>query len=174
MSELSAQAPRGRLARIADSDIFYSYRTSPVAIVASIVAAVLILAAVLAPWIAPYDPFNPRTLNLMDGFTKPISESFAGNYFVLGADHQGRDVLSTILHGSRVSLFVGLSATLFAMVLGVGLGLVAGYRFGLADAVIMRVADVQLSFPAFRIALLIFGVSRGLMPPSQHVITALI
>lgn len=174
MSELSAQAPRGPIGKIIDSDIFYSYRTSPVAIVASIVAIVLILAAVLAPWIAPYDPFNPRTLNLMDGFTKPMSESFSGNYFLMGADHQGRDVFSTILHGSRVSLFVGLSATLFSMTLGVGLGLVAGYRGGLADAVIMRVADVQLSFPAILIALLIFGVARGLIPPSQQENTALI
>lgn len=174
MSELSAQAPRGPIGKIIDSDIFYSYRTSPVAIVASIVAAILILAAVLAPWIAPYDPFNPRTLNLMDGFTKPMSESFSGNYFLMGADHQGRDVFSTILHGSRVSLFVGLSATLFSMTLGVGLGLVAGYRGGLADAVIMRVADVQLSFPAILIALLIFGVARGLIPPSQQENTALI
>lgn len=174
MSELSAQAPRGRLAKIIDSDIFYSYRTSPIAVVASIVAVVLIVAAILAPWIAPYDPFNPRTLNLMDGFTPPMSESFAGNYFLMGADHQGRDVLSTILHGSRVSLFVGVSATLFAMVLGVGLGLVAGYRGGLVDAVIMRIADIQLSFPAILIALLIFGVARGLIPASQQENTALI
>lgn len=174
MSELSAQAPRGAIGKIIDSDIFYSYRTSPVAVVASIVAAILILAAMLAPWIAPYDPFNPRTLNLMDGFTKPMSESFSGNYFLMGADHQGRDVFSTILHGSRVSLFVGLSATLFSMTLGVGLGLVAGYRGGLVDAIIMRIADVQLSFPAILIALLIFGVARGLIPPSQQENTALI
>lgn len=174
MSELSAQAPRSRFARIIDSDIFYSFRTSPVAIVAAIVAATLILAAVLAPWIAPYNPFDPATLNLMDGFTPPMSESFAGNYFLMGADNQGRDVLSTILHGSRVSLLVGLSATLFAMILGVGLGLVAGYRGGLVDTVIMRIADIQLSFPAILIALLIFGVARGLIPPSERESTVLI
>lgn len=174
MSELSAQAPKSRFARIIDSDIFYSFRTSPVAIVAAIVAATLILAAVLAPWIAPYNPFDPATLNLMDGFTPPMSESFAGNYFLMGADNQGRDVLSTILHGSRVSLLVGLSATLFAMILGVGLGLVAGYRGGLVDTVIMRIADIQLSFPAILIALLIFGVARGLIPPSERESTVLI
>ena len=174
MSEIAPMAPKGRVAKIIDSDIFYSYRTSPVAIVASIVAVILILAAILAPWIAPYDPFNPRTLNLMDGFTPPMSESFAGNYFVMGADNQGRDVLSTILHGSRVSLFVGLSATMFAMILGVGLGLVAGFRGGFTDAIIMRIADIQLSFPAILIALLIFGVARGLIPPAQQENTALI
>ncbi|WIY54569.1 ABC transporter permease [Devosia sp. YIM 151766] len=150
------------------SDILWSYRHSPVTIVASIVAAVLILMAVLAPWIAPYNPFNPATLNLMDGFTPPNSSSFSGKYFLMGTDNQGRDVFSTIMYGSRVSLFVGVMATLFAMVMGVGLGLVAGYVGGVIDAVIMRVADVQLSFPAILIALLIFGVARGLIPPNQQ------
>lgn len=174
MSEIAPLAPKGRFAKIIDSDIFHSFRTSPIAIVAAIVAATLIVAAVLAPWIAPYNPFDPRTLNLMDGFTKPMSESFAGNFFIMGADHQGRDVLSTILHGSRVSLFVGLSATLFAMTLGVGLGLVAGFRGGLVDAIIMRIADIQLSFPAILIALLIFGVARGLIPANERESTVLI
>lgn len=164
----SAQKPQGRIARFLDSDIVFSFKRSPIAIVASIVALALILAAIFAPWIAPYNPFDPRTLNLMDGFTAPMNSSFAGNYFLLGSDHQGRDILSTILYGMRVSLFVGLSATLFAMTLGVGLGLVAGYRGGLLDTIIMRIADIQLSFPAILIALLIFGVARGLIPASQQ------
>ena len=150
------------------SDIVWSYRHSPVVIVASIVATVLILMAVLAPWVAPYNPFNPATLNLMDGFTPPNSSSFSGKYFLLGTDSQGRDVLSTIMYGSRVSLFVGLMATLLAMVMGVGLGLVAGYVGGIWDAVIMRIADVQLSFPAILIALLIFSIARGIIPPNQQ------
>jgi peptide/nickel transport system permease protein len=150
------------------SDIVWSYRHSPVVIVASIVATVLILMAVLAPWVAPYNPFNPATLNLMDGFTPPNSSSFSGKYFLLGTDSQGRDVLSTIMYGSRVSLFVGVMATLLAMVMGVGLGLVAGYVGGIWDAVIMRIADVQLSFPAILIALLIFGIARGIIPPNQQ------
>src|SRR5690606_7672598 len=163
----------GRLKRIVQSDIVWSFTHSPVAMVAAVVALVMILSAVFAPLIAPYDPFNPRTLNLMDGFTAPFSESMFGNYFVFGSANQGRDVFSTILYGSRVSLFVGLSATLFAMVLGVGLGLVAGYAGGLVDGIIMRVADVQLSFPAILMALLIFGVARGLIPPSQQENTAI-
>lgn len=150
------------------SDIVWSYRHSPIAIVASIVAALLILMAVFAPWIAPYNPFSPATLNLMDGFTPPNSSSYSGNYFTLGTDSQGRDVLSTIMYGSRVSLFVGFMATLFAMLLGVSLGLVAGYVGGVVDAIIMRITDVQLSFPAILIALLIFGVARGLIPPNQQ------
>ena len=164
MNDITPTAPKSRLARIVDSDIFYSYRTSPVAVVSSIVAAVLILAAIFAPFIAPYDPFNPRTLNLMNGFTPPMSESFSGSYFLLGSDHQGRDVFSAILYGSRVSLMVGLSAIL----LGVTLGLIAGYRGGLTDTIIMRIADVQLSFPSILIALLIFGIARGIIPPNQR------
>ncbi len=168
MNDITPTAPKGRLARIIDSDIFYSYRTSPVAIVSSIVATVLILAAIFAPFIAPYDPFNPRTLNLMNGFTPPMSESFSGSFFLLGSDHQGRDVFSAILYGSRVSLMVGLSAILFAMLLGVTLGLIAGYRGGLTDTIIMRIADIQLSFPSILIALLIFGIARGIIPPNQR------
>lgn len=168
MNDITPTAPKGRIARIIDSDIFYSYRTSPVAIVSSIVATVLILAAIFAPFIAPYDPFNPRTLNLMNGFTPPMSESFSGSFFLLGSDHQGRDVFSAILYGSRVSLMVGLSAILFAMLLGVTLGLIAGYRGGLTDTIIMRIADIQLSFPSILIALLIFGIARGIIPPNQR------
>ena len=163
-----ATKPPSRFHRIWDSDIFHSFRRSPVTVVAAIVTLVMVMASLLAPWIAPYDPFNPASLNLMDGFTPPMSESMMGNYFLLGSDHQGRDVLSIILYGSRISIFVGLSATLFAMALGISLGLLAGYIGGATDAIIMRVADIQLSFPAILIALLIFGVARGLIPANQQ------
>ncbi|GGA39457.1 ABC transporter permease [Pelagibacterium lentulum] len=168
MTDITPSAPKGRFAKIIDSDIFFSYRTSPVAIVSSIVAAILVLAAIFAPWIAPYDPFSPRTLNLMNGFTPPMSESMLGAFFIFGSDHQGRDVFSAILYGSRVSLLVGVSAVMFAMILGVSLGLIAGFRGGLTDTVIMRIADIQLSFPSILIALLIFGIARGILPPAQQ------
>ncbi len=165
MSESFDTAPRGRLARAWDSDLAYSFRTSPVALIAGIVAVIIILAAVLAPWIAPQNPFNPAELVLMDGFTPPLSESaMSGNYYLLGTDNQGRDVFSAILYGARISLFVGVSAVLFAMVLGVTLGLIAGYRGGWLDSVLMRIADVQLTFPSILLALLIFGVARGFIP----------
>ena len=93
---------------------------------------------------------------------------FTGNVFILGTDDQGRDVLSTILYGSRISLFVGFSAVIFSMVLGVSLGLIAGYRGGWLDTLIMRVADVQLTFPSILIALLVFGIARGLVPPAMR------
>lgn len=161
--------PESRLRRFLDSDIVYSWKRSPVTVIATITALTLILIAVFAPLIAPHDPFNPASLNLMDGFTPPASQSaFSDNYFLMGADNQGRDVLSTIMYGSRVSLFVGFMATLFAIVLGMGLGLAAGYNGGMIDAVIMRIADIQLSFPAILIALLIFGVARGVIPANQQ------
>ncbi|MBX3578507.1 MAG: ABC transporter permease [Rhizobiaceae bacterium] len=167
-AQIAASTPPGWFRRAAQSDILYSFRRSPIAMVAAFVTAVLVLAAVFAPFIAPYNPFDPSSLNLMDGFTPPMSSSFAGNYFLLGSDNQGRDVLSTILYGSRVSLFVGISATLFALTLGTALGLAAGYAGGRIDSVIMRIADIQLSFPAILIALLIFGIARGIIPPSRQ------
>jgi len=158
-----------RFARIWDSDIAWSFRHSPVAIVAAAVAILMILAAILAPWIAPHDPFNPASLNLMNGFTPPGEpNAFTGNSFLLGTDDQGRDIFSTILYGARISLFVGVSAVLFAMVLGIGLGLLAGWRGGWVDSLLMRIADVQLSFPSILIALLIFGVARGFIPPGMR------
>ncbi|SEI05077.1 ABC transporter permease [Paracoccus alkenifer] len=165
-------APRGFWQRLFDSDIWFSWSRSPVTIIATLVALALILGAALAPWIAPHTPFNPATVELMDGFTPPGAQALSGTSYLLGTDDQGRDMLSTIMYGSRVSLFVGFAATLFAMTLGIALGLTAGYRGGFADTLIMRIADVQLSFPAILIALLIFGVAQGLIPASQQEQTA--
>jgi len=158
-----------RLARAWDSDIAWSFRHSPVAIVAAAVSLVIILSAVFAPMIAPHDPFNPASLNLMDGFTPPMEpNAFTGNVYWLGTDNQGRDIFSAILYGARISLFVGFSAVIFAMVLGISVGLLAAWRGGWVDSLLMRIADVQLSFPSILIALLIFGVARGLIPPAYR------
>ncbi len=162
-------SPQSRWRRLWESDLAWSFRHTPVAMAAGFCALVMVLGALLAPWIAPYDPFDPASLNLMDGFTPPLQPSvFTDNVFWLGADDQGRDIFSGILYGTRISLFVGVSAVVFAMVLGVGLGLVAGYRGGWVDSFLMRVADVQLSFPSILIALLIFGVARGFIPPGYR------
>lgn len=166
-------APKSFMRRFLDSDLFFSYSRAPLVIVASVIALALILMAALAPWLAPYTPFDPSSIELMDGFTPPMSEAYSGNYYFLGTDDQGRDLFSTIIYGSRVSLFVGFSATLFAMVLGISAGLAAGFRGGLTDTIIMRIADVQLSFPAILIALLIFGVARGLIAPENQENTAI-
>jgi peptide/nickel transport system permease protein len=148
-----------------DSDLAWSFRQAPLVMTAALMTAVIVLAAVLAPLIAPHDPFNPATLNLMDGFTPPMTpNAMSGQVYLLGTDNQGRDILSTILYGARISLFVGFSAVLFAMVLGIFVGLVSAWRGGWIDSTLMRVADIQLSFPSILIALLIFGVARSLIP----------
>ena len=148
-----------------DSDLAWSFRQAPLVMVAALMTTVIVLAAVLAPLIAPHDPFNPATLNLMDGFTPPMTpNAMSGQVYLLGTDNQGRDILSTILYGARISLFVGFAAVLFAMALGIFVGLVAAWRGGWIDSTLMRVADIQLSFPSILIALLIFGVARSLIP----------
>ncbi len=158
-------SPRSRLAMAWDSDLAYSFRRSPVAMISAFVTALLILSAVFAPLIAPHDPFNPATLNLMNGFTPPNEANmFTGETFWLGTDDQGRDVFSTILYGLRISLFVGFAAVAFAMVLGISLGLLAGYIGGWTETIIMRVADVQLTFPSILVAMLIFGIAKGITP----------
>jgi len=153
------------ITRAWSSDFIWSFRHSPIAVISFIVALLLILAAVFAPLIAPHTPFDPGSLNLMNGFSKPGEPNvFTGEVFVLGTDDQGRDVFSTILYGMRISLFVGFAAVTFAMILGVTLGLIAGYAGGWAGTVIMRVADVQLTFPGILVAMLIFGIAKGFTP----------
>ncbi len=155
----------GWFARFWASDFAWKFRHSPVAMVSFAITVVLVLAAILAPVIAPHDPFNPASLNLMNGFTPPGEpNAFTGDSFLLGTDDQGRDVFSTILYGMRISLFVGFAAVLFAMVLGVLLGLLAGYIGGWTETIIMRVADVQLTFPSILVAMLIFGIAKGFTP----------
>jgi peptide/nickel transport system permease protein len=160
---------RSRLSMAWDSDLAHSFRRSPVAMLSAAVTLILVLSAVFAPLIAPHDPFNPATLNLMNGFTPPGEANvFTGESFLLGTDDQGRDVFSTILYGLRISLFVGFAAVGFAMVLGITLGLIAGYVGGMVETIIMRVADVQLTFPAILVAMLIFGVAKGITPPEYR------
>ncbi|MDB2578597.1 ABC transporter permease [Tateyamaria sp.] len=154
-----------RLRLALQSDFAYQFKRSPVAVVSFAVTVILVLGAIFAPLIAPYNPFDPASLNLMNGFSAPMTpNAFTGDVFWLGTDDQGRDVFSTILYGMRISLFVGAAAVLFAMVLGITLGLLAGYLGGWTETIIMRVADVQLTFPAILVAMLIFGVAKGITP----------
>ncbi len=159
---------RSLLARFFDSDLWWSYRHTPVAIAASVVTFVLFIGAFGAPVLAPHQPFDLATLSLNDALMPPVWVEGGQLTYPLGTDDQGRDVLSTLLYGSRISLLVGLASVLVAMVLGVTLGLLSGYLGGRLDAFIMRVADVQLSFPAILIALLIDGVARTLLPQGSH------
>jgi peptide/nickel transport system permease protein len=156
------------LRRIANGDILFSFRSSPVAIVAAVVACVLLIGAVFAPWLAPHRPFDLATLDLNESLLPPAWIAEGIPKYLLGTDDQGRDVLSAIMYGARISLLVGVASVVLAMTLGVGLGLLSGYLGGKLDAFIMRVADVQLSFPAILIALLIDGAARAALPRDAH------
>jgi peptide/nickel transport system permease protein len=161
-------ARNSALFRAWDSDIAYSFRHSPVTIVAAALTLLCIGGAVLAPWLAPHNPFDLKTLDLLDSLLPPAWRPEGKSLYLLGTDNQGRDVLSAIMFGARLSLLVGLGAVLLGMLLGVTLGLSGGYAGGRWDAFIMRLADVQLSFPAILIALLIDGVARLLIANELH------
>jgi len=161
-------AVAGWLRRAWDHDLAWSFRRSPVTILAALLTVVCVGSALFAPWVAPHNPFDSATLNLSDGFTPPAWTEKGSSRYLLGTDDQGRDVLSTIIYGARISLGVGLASVLLSAVLGVALGLAAGYLGGRLDAFIMRVADIQLSFPAILIALLIDGVARVALPRELH------
>ena len=154
--------------RFFDSDLFYSFKRSPLVMVAAAIAFIYVFAALFAPWVAPHNPFDLKTLNLLDAFTPPAWTERGNPQYFLGTDDQGRDVISAIIFGSRMSLVIGLAATLLAMTVGITLGLISGYVGGKLDAFIMRVADVQLSFPAILIALLIDGLARAALPKESH------
>ena len=156
------------LHRFFDSDIWYSFTRSRVTMVAAVITAFFFIAALFAPLVAPTNPYDLAALNLLDAFTPPAWSEGGSSSHLLGTDEQGRDILSAIIFGARVSLTVGFASILFSMVLGITLGMISGYVGGMVDAFIMRVADVQLSFPAILVALLIDGVVRGILPPSMH------
>ena len=159
---------REAIERFFDGDIWYSFKRSPVTVVAAIVTVTFMGAALFAPWLAPHNPFDLAQVDLLDSFIPPVWMGDGDWRFVLGTDDQGRGVLSTIMYGARISLGVGFASVIFAMFLGIGLGLVSGYVGGAVDATIMRIADVQLSFPAILIALLIDGVARSVFPRELH------
>ena len=154
--------------RFLDSDVYFSFKRSKVTVTAAVIAAGMVLGALFAPWIAPHNPFDPASLNLLDAFTPPVWEEDGLWTYPLGTDDQGRDLFSAILYGSRISLLVGFASVLLAMFIGVTLGLLAGFVGGLVDTVVMRIADVQISFPAILSALLIDGVLRGVLPRERH------
>ena len=159
-------SPPTMMQRILASDFVFDFTCAPLAMLAAAVVLFLFIIAILAPLVAPTNPFDPASLNLMNGFTPPMTPNmFTGQSFVMGTDDQGRDLLSAIIYGLRVSLFVGVMSVLLAMGIGVSLGLVAGYVGGWLDNLIMRIADIQLTFPSILIAMLIFGVLRGIIPP---------
>jgi peptide/nickel transport system permease protein len=155
-----------------DGDVLWSWRHTPVAIIASVLLVVCLVAAFGAHWIAPHDPWDLASIELLDALLPPAWDENGRTRYLLGTDSQGRDLLSGIMHGARVSLLIGLAAVMLSMIVGITLGLLAGYAGGRTEAFIMRVADVQLSFPAILIALLIDGVARVAVPRELHEVIA--
>jgi peptide/nickel transport system permease protein len=155
------------LKRWADSDVGHSFLTSPAAMIAAFVALVCVFCSAFAPWVAPHNPFDLATLELSNALLPPSWSEGGNAAFPLGTDDQGRDILSALMYGARISLAVGLASVLLSVIVGVALGLVAGFLGGWVDAFLMRLCDVMLSFPAILVALLIAGVGRALFPDAQ-------
>ncbi len=156
--------PMTRWERFKDNDIVWSFMHSPGAIIAALITLLAILACAFAPLIAPFNPFDPSQISLWDGKLPPAWVEGGQAQYLLGTDNQGRDMLSTILYGGRLSILVGLAAVCLGMVIGVSLGVISGYLGGATDAVIMRIADVQLTIPGILLAILINGIGRAFLP----------
>lgn len=160
--------PGGMRQLAVESELLYLFTRSPAAICAAVVLVVAGVAVAIAPLIAPSDPFDLRAFDVLDSLLPPAWVAGGEGRFLLGTDDQGRDLLSSILYGARLSVLIGATSVAFAVVLGVGLGLAAGYFGGRFDMIVMRIADVQLSLPAILTALLIDGIARGLLPRDVH------
>ena len=155
-----------RVAR--ENELLYLFLNSKVAQIAAFVAILCLGGAALAHVIAPTNPYDIASIDIMDSLVPPVWSEGSDERFLIGTDDQGRDLLSAILYGTRLSLLVGLLSIGFASVLGVSVGLMAGYFGGRLDAIVMRIADVQLSLPAILTALLIDGIARGILPRDKH------
>ncbi len=164
MTDRPVNAPMTRWQRIKDNDIYWSFVNSPGAMIAAAITLGCIVAVFAAPIIAPFNPFDPSQISLWDGKLPPAWVEGGQSQYILGTDNQGRDMLSTILYGGRLSVLVGIAAVCLGMVLGVSLGVIAGYVGGALDAVIMRIADVQLTIPGILLAILINGIGRAVLP----------
>ncbi len=158
----------GWVARVLDSDVGHSFRTSPMAMAAGLIALVCVFCAVFAGWVAPHNPFELSTLELADARLPPAWIEGGSARYLLGTDDQGRDILSALIYGARISLVVGVASVILSVAAGVSLGLVAGFHGGWVDAALMRLCDVMLSFPAILVALLIAGVGRALFPNAHE------
>jgi peptide/nickel transport system permease protein len=156
------------LRRWFDGDVGHSFLNSPTAIVAAVIAGVCVFCALFAPWVAPHNPFDLATLELSNARLPPAWSEGGSSNFLLGTDDQGRDILSAIMYGARISLAVGLASVVLSVVIGVALGLLAGFLGGWVDGVLMRLCDVMLSFPSILVALLIAGVGRALFPNAHE------
>jgi peptide/nickel transport system permease protein len=138
--------------------MWWSFRRSPLTVAAALITLVYFVGAAFAPWVAPFDPFDVKALNLMDAFTPPAWNEGGTAKHPLGTDNQGRDMLSAILYGLRVSLYVGVASGVIALTLGAVMGVLAAYLGGRFEQIVMRIVDIQLGFPAILVALILLAV----------------
>lgn len=156
-----------RWRRFAEGDVMYAFRHSPTAICSFILIVILTLAAFFAPWIAVQNPFDLASIDIAEAHLPPVWCGGEVSRF-LGTDDQGRDLFSTMLYGMRLSLMISVASVSLSIVIGVSLGLLSGFVGGIVDALIMRICDVMLSFPAILVALLVDGILRAALASSTH------
>lgn len=148
------------------SDFWYEFLNSPVTVISAIIILLMVIGSTFAPIFAPHTPFDPATISIMDNNLPPAWEAGSDSRFLLGTDLQGRDVLSAMLYGGRISLLVGLGSVALSVVIGMSVGLTAGYFGGMTDAILMRIAEIQFAFPPILIALLFNGILQASLPAS--------
>ena len=153
-----SETRKGRLRAFFQSEFFYNFRRSPTAVAGALIVLLVLLVALIGPYFTVQDPYNMAELQLADAYKPPFWMEGGDPKFLLGTDQQGRDMVSAIVYGSQVSLVIGLLGTLMASAIGIVLGLASGYFGGKVDALIMRIADVQLSFPSMLIALFLMSI----------------
>lgn len=156
------------VARVDASDVLFAFFHTPSAILSSLVFALLVLLALAAPVLAPLNPFDLARIDVLDAHLPPVFCDGGDARFFFGTDDQGRDLLSTMLYGLRISLSISLISVALSIVIGLGVGLTSGFVGGVLDAFLMRLCDVMLSFPAILTALLIDGVCRAIFPSTFH------
>lgn len=143
------------------SDFFYHFKNSKTAVISFIILIIFIILSLMAPFIAPHDPYDPAMLDIMNAELPPIWQNGADENFLLGTDSQGRDILSTILYGTRLSLIIGFFAVCLQVFLGIVIGLVSGYFGGRVDSFFMRLADIQLSFSTLMVAIVFLAIFQA-------------
>lgn len=167
----AAQAARASFfARVRKSDLWWSFKKHPAAIVAAVLLLILIVSAFAAPWITPQNPYDSASLDLLNAELPPIWKPDGVWPFILGTDTQGRDMLSAVLYGSRVSIVIGIASVILSLAVGSVLGLVAGYYRGWVDNVLMRIGDIVLSMPTLLMAILVSAIARKVIPPDWQIV----
>ncbi len=162
MSRFVAQAPQSRWARIKGSNLVYDFMHNPVAIISFIIFSTIVIATMFSPLLAPFDPYDPTQYDIMDSELPPSWEPAGDSKFLLGTDAQGRDLWSAILYGTRVSILIGICAVALQAFLGISIGLIAGYVGGRVDSLLMRLADIQLSFSTLMVAIIFLAVTQAM------------